>query len=99
MNQRQIEREWNALLKSEKTLIEKAFPIREKGWQKKIEKYVPEKLESTLNRSFYKAFELIFEKGTALFEICSGSAGCWCAGWCFGCGLSEENNGLCSIKI
>ncbi|RKI42648.1 EcsC family protein [bacterium D16-51] len=69
MNQKQIDREWDALLKSEKAFLQKAFPMKEEAqWQKKIEKYVPEKLEDTLNKAFYKAFELIFEKGTVWIE-------------------------------
>ncbi|MCI8564453.1 MAG: EcsC family protein [Lachnospiraceae bacterium] len=69
MNQKQIDREWDALLKSEKAFLQKAFPMKEEAqWQKKIEKYVPDKLEGTLNKAFYKAFELIFEKGTVWIE-------------------------------
>jgi len=69
MNQKQIEREWDSLLKSEKIFLQKAFPIREEAqWQKMVQKYVPEKLEDTLNKTFYKAFELIFEKGTVWIE-------------------------------
>ena len=69
MNQKQIDQEWGSLLKSEKIFLQKAFPIREEAqWQKKVQRYVPEKLEDTLNKTFYKAFELIFEKGTVWIE-------------------------------
>lgn len=68
MNQRQLKREWNALIHSEKAFLEKAFQAREAGWQKKVEKYVPDKLEDTLDKTFYKAFELIFERGTDIIE-------------------------------
>lgn len=68
MNQKQLKREWNSLSRSEKAFLDKAFRKREAGWQKKIEKYVPDKLEETLNRTFNKAFELIFEKGTDIIE-------------------------------
>lgn len=68
MNQKQLEKEWNSLLYSEKMFLKKAFPVREAGWQKKVEKYVPDKLEHTLNVTFYKAFEMIFEKGAIFIE-------------------------------
>lgn len=69
MNQKQIDREWGSLLKAEKIFLQKEFPVKEEAqWQKKVEKYVPEKLEDTLNKTFYKAFELIFEKGTVWIE-------------------------------
>ena len=68
MNQKQIEKEWNNLCKAERTYLTKSLPVREAQWQKKIEKYVPDKLENTLNKAFCKAFELIFEKGTAVIE-------------------------------
>lgn len=38
------------------------------GWQEKITRYVPQKLEATLHTAFYKAFELIFDKGTPVIE-------------------------------
>ncbi len=68
MNQRQLKKEWNSLVRSEKAFLEKAFRKREAEWQKKIEQYVPDKLEETLNKTFCKAFELIFEKGTDIIE-------------------------------
>jgi hypothetical protein len=68
MNQSQLKKEWNALLRSEKAFLGKAYQVREAGWQKKVEKYVPEKLEDTLDKTFCKAFELIFEKGTDIIE-------------------------------
>lgn len=68
MNQKQIDKEWSNLVKAERAYLTKALPMREVQWQKKIDKYVPDKLENTLNKAFYKAFALIFEKGTAVIE-------------------------------
>ena len=68
MNRRQVEKEWQRLCKAEQSYLTKALPVSELQWQKKIEKYVPDKLEQTLNKAFYKAFELIFEKGTGVIE-------------------------------
>ena len=68
MNQKQIEKEWKRLIKQEEKFINHNVEKKEKEWQNKLEKFVPEKLSGTLNTAFYKAFELIFEKGTGLIE-------------------------------
>jgi len=68
MNQKQIEKEWKRLIKLEEKFINHNVEKKEKEWQNKLEKFVPEKLSGTLNTAFYKAFELIFEKGTGLIE-------------------------------
>ena len=44
---------------------------KEEKWKEitgKIEEKIPEKLEGTLNAAFYKAFLLVFEKGTGVIE-------------------------------
>ena len=68
MNQRQIEKEWIKIIKFEGKFIDKNLHKKEAGWQQKLEKFVPEKLSENLNTAFYKAFEMIFEKGTGLIE-------------------------------
>ena len=68
MNQRQIEKEWVKIIKAEGKFIDQNLYKKESGWQQKLEKYVPEKLASNLNLAFYKAFEMIFEKGTGIIE-------------------------------
>lgn len=68
MNQKQIEKEWKRLIKLEEKFINHNVEKKEKEWQNKLEKFVPEKLSGTLNTAFYKAFELIFEKGTGVIE-------------------------------
>lgn len=68
MNQRQIEKERERLQRQEQKFVDKNTKTESKEWQKKIEKYVPDKLEHTLNTAFFKAFELIFEKGTGVIE-------------------------------
>lgn len=68
MNQKQLEKEWKSLTKAENAFLTKAMPVREVQWQKKVEKYMPEKLENTLNKAFCKAFEIIFENGTIFIE-------------------------------
>lgn len=68
MNQRQIEKEWVKIIKAEGRFIDHNLHKKEAGWQKTLEKYVPEKLSQNLNNAFGKAFELIFEKGTGVIE-------------------------------
>lgn len=68
MRQKHVEKEWQQLLKAEQTFLNKNMPARREGWQEKVAKFVPEKLEDTLNTAFYKAFELIFDKGTGVIE-------------------------------
>ena len=68
MNQKQIEKEWKKLIKIEEKFISHNLEKKEVGWQIKVEKFIPDKLSDTLNMAFYKAFELIFEKGTGIIE-------------------------------
>ena len=68
VNQKQLEKEWQQLLREEQKFIDKNAVLKEKNWQKKVEKYVPEKLDETLKNAFLKAFMLIFEKGTGIIE-------------------------------
>lgn len=68
MQKKHIQKEWQQLLKSEQSFLNHNMPPRTAGWQDKVAKFVPDKLEGTLNTAFYKAFELIFEKGTGIIE-------------------------------
>lgn len=68
MNQKQIEKEWVKIIKLEEKFLNKNLHKKEVGWQTKLEKYIPEKVSHNLNEAFYKAFEMIFEKGTGLIE-------------------------------
>lgn len=68
MNQKQLEKEWIKIIKAEGKYIDANLQKKEFGWQKKIERFVPEKLSDTMNTAFYKAFEMIFEKGTGIIE-------------------------------
>lgn len=58
-----LEKEWAALKKSEARFVERQ---KEKGpsiINQKLDRVVPEKLKGTLDAAFYKAFQLVFEKG------------------------------------
>ena len=68
MNQRQLEKEWVKIIKAEGKYIDMNLHKKESGWQKKLDKFVPDKLADSMNAAFSKAFEVIFEKGTGLIE-------------------------------
>ena len=68
MQKKHIEKEWQQMLRAEQAFLNKNMPERSAGWQDKIAKYVPQKLETTLQTAFFKAFELIFDKGTSVIE-------------------------------
>lgn len=68
MQRRHIEKEWKQMLRAEQAFLNRNMPARRAGWQEKVAGLVPEKLESTLHTAFYKAFELIFDKGTPVIE-------------------------------
>ena len=56
--------EWKALEKKEERFITAARHQKEPLLNRKLERFVPEKLEDTLNQ----AFELIFNRGTSIIE-------------------------------
>lgn len=68
MQRRHIEKEWKQMLRAEQAFLNRNMPARRAGWQEKVAGLVPKKLESTLHTAFYKAFELIFDKGTSVIE-------------------------------
>lgn len=68
MRQKHIEKEWKQILKQEEHFLSRNATGRQASWQEKLVRFVPEKLNDTLNTAFYKAFELIFEKGTGVIE-------------------------------
>ena len=68
MKKKHIEKEWEQLEKAEENFLARNLPMRTAGWQEAVAKYVPDKLEQTLDTAFYKAFELIFDKGTGIIE-------------------------------
>ena len=63
-----MEREWDQLIKREEKLTRKRMEKKESVLNQKLEKYVPEKLQDTLEAAFGKAFTVIFDKGTGVIE-------------------------------
>ncbi|MBO5373135.1 MAG: EcsC family protein [Lachnospiraceae bacterium] len=68
VNQKHLEKEWKKLIKSERSYLNRNLHALNGNWQEKIEKLVPQKFQSTLDKTFLKAFDLIFEKGTTVIE-------------------------------
>lgn len=70
-----LEKEWKKLLEKEEKMFFSAENKKEtmldgkiREISGKIEEKIPEKLSATLDSAFYKAFLLIFEKGTGVIE-------------------------------
>lgn len=62
------EKEMAALLKKERRFLKGRAQKKDSFLNTQLAKYVPEKLQSTLDSAFAKAFGLIFEKGTKVIE-------------------------------
>lgn len=62
------EKELAALLKKERRFLKERAEKKESFLNRQLAKFVPEKLQSTLDSAFAKAFGLIFEKGTKVIE-------------------------------
>ena len=63
-----LEKRWEQLLKKEEKLCVTKQNKRESKLNQLLAEKVPDKLQETLDVAFYKAFLLIFEKGTKLIE-------------------------------
>lgn len=68
MQKKYMEKEWKQLRRAEQKFLDRNMPIKTPGWQEKAARIMPAKLNDTLNGAFFKAFELIFEKGTGIIE-------------------------------
>lgn len=62
------EAQWEALDKREERFLRKAAQEKQPVLNSQLERFVPDKLSAALDLAFYKAFELVFEKGTVLIE-------------------------------
>lgn len=63
------EKEWELLEKKENKLLIKYQKVKTSVINKKLESIVPYKLQEKLDLAFYKAFQLVFEKGTKIIEM------------------------------
>lgn len=62
------EKEWKRLIAREKQFLSRKPPNAAAILNQRLEKHIPEKLQATLDTAFYKAFQLIFTKGTGIIE-------------------------------
>lgn len=62
------QKEWDALCKREEKFLERRKNKKESKLNILLAEKVPEKLQSTLDNAFEKAFSIIFEKGTEVIE-------------------------------
>ena len=63
-----MEREWANLIQQEEQFLSRRVEKKESFLNQKLQEKVPEKLQSTLELAFGKAFSLIFDKGTDIIE-------------------------------
>ena len=63
------QKEWANLLKKEARYRRKRVDGPTSLLLMKLDRYIPEKLSGTLAAAFFKAFQVIFEKGTRLIEL------------------------------
>ncbi len=62
------EREWRLLIQKEEQFGKKQMAVKTSFINEKLEKVVPMALKEKLDLAFYKAFEVVFEKGTVVIE-------------------------------
>jgi len=62
------EKEWELLLKQEEKLRKKRAEHKDSALNQKLDKHIPWKLQDTLEGAFGKAFQVMFDKGTAVIE-------------------------------
>lgn len=62
------QKEWDTLCRKEKKLLEQRSKKKESKLNLFLAEKIPQKLQSTLDKAFEKAFFLIFEKGTGVIE-------------------------------
>jgi len=63
-----LEKEWIKTEKLEQSYLDKNSAKNDSRLNQLLADKVPENLQSTLDSAFFKAFELIFEKGTGIIE-------------------------------
>lgn len=62
------EKEWRNLIKKEEKFIKKRTMGPTSLLVSKLDRFIPKKLTDTLDKGFFKAFQVVFEKGTGVIE-------------------------------
>lgn len=68
MRKEPLEKEWELLLKKELKFRKKHSVQKVSILQNKLEKVIPSGLQESLEKAFYKGFQLVFQKGTKVIE-------------------------------
>lgn len=68
MRKTPYEKEWDALVRKETRYLKNNSEKQEFILNRKLEERVPDKLQEKLDLAFYKGFQIVFEKGTAVIE-------------------------------
>lgn len=63
-----LEKEWGKVVNKELAFVQKRLEKTDSRINQLLEKKIPEKLQTTLNGAFAKAFRMVFEKGTGVIE-------------------------------
>ena len=63
-----LQKEWSKLIKQETAYLEKRLGQSDSKLTKFLEGKVPPNLQGTLDKTFFKAFHTVFEKGTGVIE-------------------------------
>ena len=63
-----LEKEWSKVLNQELAYINKRAEKSDSRLNQLLEKKIPAGLQNTLDKAFFKAFQMVFEKGTGVIE-------------------------------
>lgn len=63
-----LEREWGKVINQELAYLQKRAEKTDSKLNQLLEKKIPAGLQSTLDKAFSKAFQMVFEKGTGVIE-------------------------------
>lgn len=63
-----LEKEWDKIIKQETNFLIKKAEKQQSKLNSLLEEKVPENLQSTLDKAFAKAFDVVFSKGTGIIE-------------------------------
>ena len=63
-----IKKEWNRLIKEEQNYLKSNVDKKNNKINELLEEKVPNKLQTTLDNAFMKAFTIVFEKGNIVIE-------------------------------
>lgn len=63
-----LQKEWGKVVNQELAFLQKREEKTDSKLNQLLEKKIPEGLQNTLDKAFFKAFQMVFEKGTGVIE-------------------------------